>query len=177
MDTLLADAEMDAASCIGVLSMDADSEVLDIFGPELVAAVKTQAELDAVGVAEFLRSSGILLPTETGGYCHLSLAPCVLLGLALAIRLRRWELNHIRVHVDAGLPTSAEVFDKVTQFLSGQALNQFVMQTSVQALRLYHESFVWSAPECDLGVDIAIIAQEDEQFLDALAEFLIQQVQ
>ena len=89
------------------------------------------------------------------------------------VGFRRWELNNIRAHIEAGLPTSDDVFDRVTTLLHGAKLKKFVNANWVKAIRVYHDSFLWSAVDCDLAVDIAIVAVEDEQFLDAIADFLL----
>lgn len=150
-----------------------DSTTLSICSPDFVAAVRRQAESDAEAVGEFIRS----LPhgPKPDAVEPVQIAPEILLGLALAIRLRRWELNHIRVHIDAGVSSSSEVFGRIATLKRGRELEEFVSRESVNALRVFHDSFLWSASDCDLRVDIAIVAQEDDQFLDAIVDFLFQQ--
>lgn len=134
-------------------------------------SVRLLAETDAAAVAAFLQERGLLPLADDS-----SLSAEALLGIALCLRFRRWELNNIRVHIDVGLPTSDEVFARVKTLLHGAKLKKFVRSNWGNAIRVYHNSFLWSAVDCDLAVDVAIVAEEDEQFLDTVVDFLFQMV-
>ncbi len=150
--------------------MDDRSNVVDqsLSGPTFAASIRSIAEKDAVAVVAFLAVRGLFPQTN-----DTILSVEMLLGISLCLRLRGWELNNIRVHIEAGLPTSDEVFDRITSIVQVAKLNKFVKTNWVKAIRVYHESFLWSAVDCDLAVDIAIVADQDEQFLDAVADFLL----
>jgi len=153
--------------------MDDRSNVVDhsVSDQAFAESVRSLAETDAVAVAAFLQERGLMPQTD-----DTSLSAEALLGVALCLRFRRWELHNIRAHIEAGLPTSDEVFDRVTTLMHGAKLKKFVDSNWVKAIRLYHDSFLWSAVDCDLAVDIAIVAGDDEQFLDGIVDFLKTQI-
>lgn len=140
-------------------------------------AVIRQAEADATSVAELVRSAGVQVQRQNGTYEPLGLPPEMLLGLGLAVRLRRWELHGIRCHLDAGIPSSTEVMHRVTSECSGSALLGFVEEIYPKTLQIYRESFLWSGRDCDHTVDLAVVAQEDNEFIDAVADFLLSQLE
>ncbi len=150
------------------------SDVSSIFEPEFIAFVSKQAEADADAVVDYLAANG-LGPRTNDGLAQ----PCVLpghwlLGCALVLRLKYWELHHIRLHLDGGMLSVAETIDKLESLLSAPVLfREFVDSMWRQILKLYHSSFVWLATECDLTAQIAIVQKEDELFLDELADFLL----
>lgn len=140
-------------------------------------SVIRQAETDAIGVAELVRSAGVQGQPKNGKYEPLGLPPEMLLGLGLAIRLRRWELHRICGHLEAGLPSSSEIMDRVTSECCGPALLGFVSEIYVKTLQIYRESFLWSGGDCDLTVDLAVVAKEDDEFIDTVADFLFSQLE
>lgn len=140
-------------------------------------SVIRQAETDAIGVGELVRSAGVQVQRQDGTYEPLELPPEMLLGLGLAARLRRWELHSIFGHLEAGLPSSSEIMDRVTSECCGPALLEFVTEIHVKTLQIYRESFLWSGGDCDLTVDLAVVAQEDDEFIDAVADFLFSQLE
>ena len=150
--------------------MDDRSESVDhsVSDQAFAESVRSIAETDAAAVAAFLQERGMIPQAE-----NTSLSGEALLGIALCLRFRRWELNNIRAHIEVGLPTSDEVFERVTTLLHGAKLKKFVDANWVKSIHVYRDSFLWSAVDCDLAVDIAIVADEDEQFLDAVADFLL----
>lgn len=144
---------------------------------QFLEAIRHQAEADATSVAEFVRSAGVQVQQQNGTYEPLGLPPEMLLGLGLAVRLRRWELQGVRLHLEAGIPSSTEVLDRVTSECSGSALFGFVEGIYPKTLQIYRESFLWSGQDCDLNVDLALVAQEDDEFIDAVADFLLSQLE
>src|SRR4051812_1405798 len=94
-----------------------DSPVVDFVG-----AVISQADRGADRVAAFLRELGILPVAGAGPAAPVSLPRELLLGLDHALRFAQWELNHIFVHVEAGLPGSGELLAKVLELGRGPEL-------------------------------------------------------
>lgn len=136
--------------------------------------VKRVAEDDAAAVANFIFA---LLPDFPATALLLSVSPEAVLGLALAIRLRRWESQGFRIHTDAGLPDSRTVLHRVLTELEGPTLKEFVESNSIRTLRLIHDQILWSADVSSLRGDIAMLVEADDEIIDAVANFLIEQVQ
>lgn len=130
-----------------------------------------QANKDADAVAEFLISRGLFDPNSTSRGPGFTVDQ--LLGIALSLRLRRWELNGIRVHVEAGLPTSEEVLNQVCNQTRARTLKKIVEDNWTLTILTFHESILWWTDQCDLAGDIAIVANEDSNFVDAIVDFLV----
>lgn len=146
------------------------------FPPELIAAIKAQAESDADAAAEFVR-----LSVQAAGNTTLKLDvdqfdPAALIGFGLVVRFRRWELQHIRVHIDAGLPHSADMLLRMVKLGRGRKLARFVAWVMIASSKVFHDSFLWSADDSDLHLDLAIVGREDDQFLDAITQFLLDHI-
>lgn len=149
---------------------------LAMFRPELIAAIKAQAASDADAAADFFR-----LSVQAAGNTTLKLDvdqfdPVALIGFGLVIRFRRWELDHIRVHIDAGLPCSAEMLLRMVKLGRGRKLARFVAWAMIASTKVFHDSFLWSAEEGDLHLDLAIVGREDDLFLDAITQFLLDHI-
>ncbi|MDZ4688927.1 MAG: hypothetical protein SH850_27945 [Planctomycetaceae bacterium] len=139
---------------------------------DFTAAVLRRAEQDAEAVASFLTN---VMPAATGTESMLPISAEALLGIALAIRLRSWELQEIRLHIDAGMPSGREVLLRVFTEVAGATLKEFIRTNSIRALKLFHDQFLWSLDDLDLEGEIAILVEADDAFLEAVADFLIEQ--
>ena len=158
--------------------MDALTRVPELAGfpPELIAAVRAQAELDADAAADFVR-----LSVQAAGNTTLKLDvdqfdPAAMIGFGLVVRFRRWELQHIRVHIDAGLPCSADMLLRMVKLGRGRKLARFVAWVMIASTTVFHDSFLWSAAHGDRRLDLAIVGREDDRFLDAITQFLLDHI-
>ena len=155
------------------LAQDAE---LAMFRPEFIAAVHAQAESDADATADFVR-----LSVQAAGNTTLKLDvdqfdPAALIGFGLVVRFRRWELHHIRVHIDAGRPCSADMLLRMVKLGRGRKLARFVAWAMIASTKVFHDSFLWSANDSDLHLDLAIVGREDDLFLDAITQFLLDHI-
>ncbi len=142
----------------------------------LLAKLRSDAEQEADDLAEFLRRSAILYSEKFPNRRPVKLPRETLLGLSIAMRLRRWEQNSIYIHRETEMPSADEALRFVTSVMSGPKLVKFVARHSATMRRLLWDSILWSLDEFDLGMDLAIVGCEDEQFLDAIAQFVVDQV-
>ena len=149
---------------------------LAMFRPEFIAAVHAQAESDADAAADFVR-----LAIQAAGNTTVKLDmdrfdPAALIGFGLAVRLRRWEHNHIRAHIDAGLPSASKVLARMVKLGRGRKLARFVAWAMIASTKVFHDSFWWSTDDSDLHLDLAIVGREDDLFLDAITQFLLDHI-
>ncbi|HUE69842.1 MAG TPA: hypothetical protein VMP01_03045 [Pirellulaceae bacterium] len=138
----------------------------DFVPPELLDAFRSLAVRDCEGTCrllELLYPDAIkrpALPRET------------LIGLGLAIRLSRWELVSIDLHIQAGLPSGQQMLDRVADLGHGPELWRIVQEVLTGANRIFAESFLWGDSDVD-QVDLAVVSDsDDEDFLDAMADFI-----
>ena len=102
----------------------------------------------------------------------------VRLGAVCVIWLANWELNGIRKHVEAGLPSAKATCGEFLRRFFQPELEDFVHTICATILRVYHDSFLWHRQACSLHVDLAISMGDDvDELLDALADFLADQCQ
>jgi hypothetical protein len=143
-----------------------DGTILDDHIAEYASAISSQAIRSADLVDALLNELGIA--PESGR--PISLPTELLRGLGLAMKFAAWESNHIFVHVEAGLPGAAELVARVLELRHGPELEMLVHRVAIDSLALVHRHFAWRV-SADQG-DVAIIGDEDEDFLDAVADFL-----
>ena len=158
--------------------MDALTHVPELAGfpPELIAAIKAQAESDADAAAEFYRLA-IQAADNTGVKLDVNrFDPVAVIGAALVARFQRWELHHIRVHIDAGLPCSTDLLLCMVKLGNGRNLTRFVAWVMIKTAAVFHDSFLWSVDDSDLHLDLAIVGREDDRFLDAITQFLLDHI-
>lgn len=146
------------------------------FPPDLIAAIKAQAESDADAAADFIR-----LSVQAAGNTTLKLDvdqfdPATIIGFGLVARFWRWERQHIRVHIDAGLPCAADMLLRMVKLGRGRKLARFMAWVMIASTKVFHDSFLWAAAGRDLQADLVIVGEMDERHLDAIAEFLLRQV-
>lgn len=153
-------------------AMEALSDLpISLRHPEFTAALRKQAVEDADAVGLFLRHEHLAPPD---GNATVELPATLLLGLGIALRFRSWELQNIRVHLDAGLPSGTELLTHVIEPAPDHNnLAHEIRSLAIERIRLLQESFLWSVPDDSLQTDIAIIGDSDEAFLDAVTDFLI----
>ena len=148
-----------------------------MFRPEFIAAVQAQAKSDADAVVEFLNRT---IQAANGSTIKIgvdSFDLTVVVGFAFVIRFRRWEIERLGIHIDARLPSSAEVFARMMKLGRCPKLAEYVAWVAIRGLQAFHESCLWHADDCDLRLDLAIVADDDERLLDAVADFLLQHIQ
>lgn len=146
-----------------------DGEEL-IIPAESVEMLWSVGERGAMRVAWYLRQAGfrpspgrpVQFPAE------------LLVGLEIALRLLAWEHNAITAHIDRGLPNAIEVLRRVTALRQGPELQGFVENLFAQVSDIQYEQLVWQTAGRQ-GADLAIAASDDDEaFLDAVADFLWQ---
>ena len=152
------------------LAQDAE---LAMFRPEFIAAVHAQAESDADAAIEFVRLNLQATGNTTFRVGVDQLDQVALIGSGLVVRFWRWERQHIRVHIDAGLPCSADLLRRMVKLGRGRKLARFVAWAMIASTKVFHDSFLWSANDSDLHLDLAIVGREDDLFLDAITQFLL----
>jgi hypothetical protein len=155
--------------------MDAEiAGAIQVLGyrPEFVEVLKRQAEAESEVCAAVFQLVGVQPKDEVGNWLPVRLPISLLLGWKLALRLATWELNGIRAHIEAGMPTADEVLKRLGAPQDYPDLDDFVRQHSATAIGVLHDSLLWSAGDCDLdiGVDLGIASAGDDELLDAMAD-------
>ncbi len=158
--------------------MDALSRVPELAGfpPELIAAIKAQAESDADAVGAFLRESGlhprVRCPDEPSSF------PLeYLVGIGLGIRLRRWQQANIVAHINAGLPSAEEFFSQIGALVRGDSLRGLVARVFMTLGPVIQTSFLWWVDDDDSRIEMEIVTGDKEQVLEAVADYLWEQIQ
>ena len=136
-------------------------------------ALGDQLHSDVLGAAGLLEGLGFprCSPDTDAVPAESRLPREFLQGILLGARLFRWEQDGVTLHLEAGLPSAEDHLVKVAQLFSGPELRAYVAETSALTRTLYFERFAWSGRD-DLHAEIGIVAQEDDDFLDSLADFL-----
>jgi len=144
------------------------------FEPEFITFLRDQAEADACAVSNYLREQKVQIRHADGSWQKCELPASWLIALAVILRLRYWELHQIRLHLEAGIPSADETMKKFgTLLFDFAAVESFASLLWRQFASLYHNSFLWRAADQGLNVQIAVITEEDDNFLDKLADFLL----
>lgn len=142
--------------------------------PEFVAFLCEQAEADACAVSDYLREQKVQQQNADGSWQDCPLPGPWLLAFGLILRLRNWELHQIQLHLNAGMPSAEETMKKLSTLLfEFAAVEDFVNPLWRQLCSLYYSSFLWRATDHGLKVQIALITEEDDDFLNKLADFLL----
>ena len=142
---------------------------------EMIGAICRQAAEDAELVAHVLDS--IYSSKKRSDRQLVALTQEQLLGLGAAVRLARWEFNQIPNRLNAGLPSSKAVLQRIFSERPGKKLTAFVVDLQARMFQFYFQNFVWSASDCHLSIDLAIAGSDVEQLLNAVADFLVSQTQ
>lgn len=58
----------------------------------------------------------------------------------------------------------------------GRKLARFVAWAMIASSKVFHDSFLWSADDSDRHLDLAIVGREDDLFLDAITQFLLDHI-
>lgn len=141
------------------------------------SAIARQAQQDADDVAILLKHYGILPESREPDSTPIGLPPDVLIGLALATRFARWESNEIKVHLNAGLPSSRQVLARVASQWQEPEFSEFVSGLRSNAFRIFYECFIWLVDGETMSAEMAMTAiTDEEEFLDAMADYLLAQV-
>jgi hypothetical protein len=151
------------------------------FRPEFLDVLKRQAEAEADVCAALFQLCGLRSQDDVGNLQPVKLPLSVLLGFKLLIRLALWELNGIQAHIEAGMPTSQEVAERLfPQSLSNPeevaAFEDFIQRNSIQSIHVLHDSTLWSAADSgvSLNVDFGVrFNDDDEELLELMADFLL----
>jgi hypothetical protein len=133
---------------------------------DLLQAVARDAECDADWVGVFLTTGGLKPP--------LRVPMELLLGLGAALRLFRWELSGITIHLAAGLPPARQALHEVVRAATGQAEPGLVERLKTlysRVLSVFVERFAWNG-RVELGADLTLDPADEEALLNGLADFL-----
>lgn len=143
------------------------------FPPLFFEALCEQMLSDVLDAADVLEGMGVPRCAShlTGKASPVRLPREFLQGILIGVRLLRWERDGVTVHREAGLPSAEEHLVKVAQLFDGPELREYVTDLSERARMLFYEHFAWSGGE-DLHGEIGIVAEDDDEFLDRLANFI-----
>jgi hypothetical protein len=147
---------------------------LSAFHPDLIRAVKGDAERDADLVGAFLDVAGLAPSGRRPQGAPLALPGDCLLRLAAALRLSLWEQLGIRVHLDHGLPPARQALLDVLRTATGQAEAEAAERARSLASRvmvLSVEHFAWVA-RVELGAELTLGPADEDALLEGLADFL-----
>jgi hypothetical protein len=147
---------------------------LSAFHPDLIRAVKGDAERDADLVGAFLAVTGLAPSGRRPQGAPLAVPADCLLGLGAALRLSLWEQLGIRVHLDHGLPPARQALLDVLRTATGQAQAEAAERArslTGRVLALSAAHLAWSG-RIELGADVVLGAADQEALLEALADYL-----
>lgn len=154
-----------------LVQLDADGPMVS---EALVEAAASRARYVASLTGAALEQLGI---RPTGADADpIRLPAAFLLDLGAVAQLMAWEQSGISAHLDAGLPSASEASAQVASSVSDGRYEVGVGSTetlSHRVFRLTLDEFAWDGLPI-LGVDVHIRAEDDEEFIDLLAEFLWQ---
>lgn len=150
----------------------------DADGPQvpeaLVEAAAARARYVASLTGAALEQIGIR-PTGADDNA-IRLPAAFLLDLGAVAQLMVWEQSGISAHLDAGLPSASEATAQVVSGVSDGHYRVAASSTdtlSHRVFRLTLDEFAWDGLPI-LGVDVHLRAEDDERFIDMMAEFLWQ---
>ena len=115
------------------------------FSPDFVSAVEALADSEADRVGRLVAELEKTFQSNSGQPFPFFLPRGFLFALGLALRFHSWELNTIRFHLDAGLPSGAETLILAIRLLREPRLERRIEELSMIALRLFHQHFIWRA--------------------------------
>ena len=141
------------------------------FSPDFVSAVEALADSEADRVGRLVAELEKTFQSNSGQPFPFFLPRGFLFALGLALRFHSWELNTIRFHLDAGLPSGAETLILAIRLLREPRLERRIEELSMIALRLFHQHFIWRA-KTEFQVDLGFQDSIDDDQLDAIADFL-----
>ncbi len=139
---------------------------------QLRAFATSTAEADAEMVGTWINS--VLGPAGTSGAPRL-LSGSFLLGLGIAMRMRRWEADGNNPHLEAGLPSASQLQNDLGRLYLAErdAVNNYVAGLYKAINSISTSSFAWAAGHL-VGVDVLLgpICESDEDhFVEAFARF------
>jgi hypothetical protein len=150
--------------------MVANPTVCSAFPPDMVDAVRRDAERDADSAAQLLDELG--LGRQQPSDPPVALPAQLLLGLGMAMRLLSWEAQGINLHRVAGLPRGEEILKCLLRSAVGDEADggpALTQELWVCILRLSVEHLAWQGPEL-MGADVEIGPVDEECLIEALAE-------
>jgi hypothetical protein len=147
---------------------------LAAFHPDLIRAVKGDAERDADLVGAFLAVTGLAPSGRRPQGAPLAVPGDCLLRLGAALRLSLWEQLGIRVHLDHGLPPARQALLDVLRTATGQAEAAAAerarsLASRVMVLSVLH--FAWVG-RVELGAELTLGPVDEDALLEGLADFL-----
>lgn len=139
-----------------------------VFSDHQIQAIVRHARRMADLTAATMDATG-LLPQRP-----VSLPAGFLLELGAVLQLRLWERQGLRQHLDADLPTFRLAADHLAARAS-RGPSEFegpeAAPLSQRVLRAWMEHFAWEGP-CLLEADIVVGPVNEDQFAEAMAEFV-----
>ena len=143
------------------------------FSEQFVAAAAFRARYVADLIGRALQQLGIDSGTESR---PVRFPADFLRDLGAVLQLKVWEGSGITAHLDAGLPSADEASSQVASRAMSGGYDETTDSTSTlshRVFRLTMEEFGWDGPGI-LGADVHLRNDDDDAFVDMLAEFLWQ---
>ncbi len=138
-----------------------------------IAKVKVDAEQDAADLIELLNRAETSFRAEFPDRLPPKYPDEALVGLKVAVRLRRWERDLVPVHLAIGLPSATEVMKFVTEVMHGKKLMEYVENLSHTVTRIVWDYFLWLPQDNEPRAELVIAAKLDDEFLlDAVADLV-----
>ena len=142
-----------------------------VSGPVVEAATWHASYLADLTVTA-LQKAG--LTTDAGCAQPLRLPANLLLEFGAVLQLAQWEQDGFTAHIDAGLPSYAYAFaELVAKTEQGLWDNEVIPSDTLafKVFRLSMDEFSWDAPSL-LGIDVQLQTDNEDEFVERLAEFL-----
>jgi hypothetical protein len=120
------------------------------------------------------RASYLGLAPDAGCAQPLRLPANLLLEFGAVLQLAHWEQDGFTAHLDAGLPFYADAFaELVAKTEQGLWDNEVIPSDTLafKVFRLSMDEFSWDAPSL-LGIDVQLQTDNEDEFVERLAEFL-----
>jgi hypothetical protein len=114
------------------------------------------------------------LAPDAGCAQPLRLPANLLLEFGAVLQLAHWEQDGFTAHLDAGLPFYADAFaELVAKTEQGLWDNEVIPSDTLafKVFRLSMDEFSWDAPSL-LGIDVQLQTDNEDEFVERLAEFL-----
>jgi hypothetical protein len=154
--------------------MVARATSLDKVHPAFIAAVRQNAERQAVIVADYLDAIDERLKQDGYPDGARGLPPGFLLELGAVVQLKLWEAEGLAEFLPTELPTAAQAGEELfrrTRETPEEFHTQASQKLGPQVMRVWLERFAWAAPNL-LQADVVLGEVDEDVLVDALAQLL-----